>query len=81
MQKKTNGSQVPSKYVVELQEIGHVVKHYAKDVYIRGTEKSLIMSVTTEQAHWIRFQLVSCLGAQIGVVSPLLRVVVEHVVK
>ena len=49
----------------------HVVRVNAKDAYIRGTEKSLIMSVTTEQVHYVTWQLGLCLGTQTEYVNLL----------
>ena len=80
MLKRISGRVLQNKSSVELQEIVQGAKLCVKDLYVKGTEKSLIMSVTTEQVHWIRFQCVWYLGVQIGNVSPLLKHVVEHVI-
>jgi hypothetical protein len=53
----------------------HDVKQLSVDVYIKVTEKSLIMSVTTEQAHYVKYQLALLVGTQTAFVNHLLNLV------
>ena len=53
----------------------HDVKLLSVDVYIKVTEKSLIMSVTTEQVHYVKYQLALLVGTQTGFVNHLLNLI------
>ena len=64
MPKKMHGRILPNKYGVGKIEIVHVVKLCVKDVYIKGTEKSLTMSGSTVRGHYVTYQLALLVATQ-----------------
>lgn len=66
-----------NKFVEGSRVTGHVAKLFAKDVYEKVMVKSLIMSGTTGQGHWIVYQLVWLVGQRTGVGNLLLNAGVQ----
>jgi hypothetical protein len=60
-----------SKFVEGLHVTVRGVKLFVKDVYIKGTEKSLTMSDSTAEVRWTTFRLVLLVVGRTGVANHL----------